>query len=103
MMKPHSKLKQQQELLRIEIVKREGNIRQLGEQLEENFGSVVFNSILPVTGSQRNVISNVIDTANSFLGKILPGHLDGKYDGLLKSAQMIVTSIAWRYIKKLIK
>lgn len=102
-MNAHSRLKQQQDLLRIEIRKRESNILLLGEQLEGNLGRVVLNSVLPFSKSQRSSISNVLDTTNSILGKILPGISESKYEGLLKSAQMILASIAWKYVKRLFK
>ena len=96
------KLKQQQEILRGEIRRREAAMQQLSDQLEENFGRVILNSVLPVNQGQRHSINQTLDTTNSFLSSILGGsQIPGKYDGFLKSARMIAAGIAWKYIRKL--
>jgi hypothetical protein len=100
----HDKLKQRQTILRAEIARRENHMQTLSDQLEQNFGRIVINSILPVSGGQRHTISKTIDTTSNILGNLLGSSLaGGKYDGLFKSAQMIAAGLAWRYIKKLFK
>jgi hypothetical protein len=100
----HDKLSQRQTILREEIARRENHLQKLSEQLEQNFGRVVINSVLPVSGGQRHTISKTIDSTNNILSGILgSSSTSGKYDGLFKSAQMIAAGIAWRYIKKMFK
>lgn len=102
-MKAKEQLKLRQELLRAEIRLREAGMQNLTDQLEENFGRVLLNSVLPVNRRQLHSINHSFDSVSNFLNSFLGGNKSAsKYEGLFKSAQVLAAGVAWRYLRKLI-
>ena len=102
-MTANERLKQQQELLRAEIKRREAAMQMLTDQLEENFGRVIMNSVLPVNKKRLHSINHTFDTMNGFLNSFLGGtKTPGKYEGLFNSFRTIAAGLAWKYIRKML-
>jgi len=75
------------------------------EYLETNFGSMLLNSILPFNAEERSKAYGLFDKVNDFIFKMIPGNEENKkserFDGVLKSVQMIVAGIVFKYLKKI--
>lgn len=103
-MKNLEKLQHEKLRLKAEIADREKNLNERLNYLEEHFGRMTLNSVLPFDDQQRENINGSLDKFNNFLFKLMPGTVDeekqDKYKGMLQSAQMLVAGLAFKYLKK---
>ncbi len=103
-MKNLEKLQREKLRLKAEIADREKNLNERLNYLEDHFGRMAMNSVLPFDDQQRERINGSLDKFNDFLFRIIPGTVDAekqdKYKGVLQSAQMLVAGLAFKYLKK---
>lgn len=103
-MTSNEKLKKQQQDLRHQLKQSEFRVQEIFDNLENNFGRIAINSVLPFSTAQRKSMNNAFDSANNFVSKIIPGIGTGKkLEGPLKAVQMVVVGLVYRYIRRLLK
>ena len=97
-------LRSAQHKLKAELKVHEERLNDKMEFLESNFGSMMLNSVLPFNEEERAKAYGIMDKVNDFIFKIIPGKNDDikneRYSGILKSIQMIVGGIVFKYLKK---
>ncbi|CAN5374289.1 hypothetical protein BH11BAC2_BH11BAC2_11820 [soil metagenome] len=100
-----TRLQTEQKRLKTELKSSEERLNQKFEYLENNFGSMILNSALPFSKTQRESVSGSLGKVNSFIMGILPGKdqevKEERYSSVMKSLQMVVAGIVYRYLKKL--
>lgn len=100
-MNPKDRLIQEKALIKDEIARREKRIQELTDQLEDNFGRMVLNSIMPVNSSQRHTINKTLDQTSGLFGNFFGSA--GRYEPIFKILRMAASGLAWKYIRKIFK
>jgi hypothetical protein len=84
----------------------EVKLRERFVHLEQNFGKMAMNSLLPMPLSQVEKFSGFFDGLNSTILKLMPSSISEekrqKVSSNLKSAELLLAGFAYRYVKKLI-
>ncbi len=94
-----------QERLRASIHASEHRINEQITYLEDHFGTMVLNSVLPFKPEERENVSSLLNTVNGFFSGFRKNKSDDESEtsssGFMKSVQMLVAGIVYRYLKKM--
>ena len=103
-MKPLDRLKAEQAKARTEMRIQEERISQKLHMLEENFGRITLNSVLPLSGDQIEKAGRFLNPVNTLIDKIIPDSVPEdkkeKYKGMIKTVEMAAAGLVFRYIRK---
>ena len=93
------------ERIRLEAVckEKEAQLTRSLENIQDNFGSIVFRSLLPFNKEQNETVNGILDKVNHYIGKIFPGEDSKVHESLkpiLKLVQMIAAGLVYKYVKK---
>ena len=103
-MKPLDRLKAEQARAKAEMKIQEGRINQKLHLLEENFGKITINSVLPLNADQLDKANRFLHPVNSLIDKIIPDNIPEekkeKYKGMVKTVEMAAAGLVFRYIRK---
>lgn len=91
----------EQERLRQQIKASEIRLNDKMNYLEDHFGTMVINSVLPFKPQERETISGMLDSVNGFFSGFKKDKTSDSSSGFMKSVQMIVAGIIFRYLKKM--
>lgn len=94
-------LRARQLKLKSELKAQEAVLNSKLNMLEDNFGSMALNSVLPIPAEQRSAVSSFFDKSNSFIGGIFGQKEKSPInESLLKSGQMLVAGLVFKLLKK---
>ena len=95
----------EQERLRGEIKASEQRLNEQVNYLEDHFGVMLLNSVLPFKAQERENISDMIDSVNGFFSGFRKNKSSNENaetsQGFMKSIQLVIAGIVFRYLKKM--
>ncbi|MFN8153217.1 MAG: hypothetical protein U0Y08_02880 [Bacteroidia bacterium] len=103
-MKPLDRLKAEQSKAKAEMKIQEERISRKLHVLEENFGKITLNSVLPLEPGQIDKAARFLNPVNSLIDKIIPDSIPEdkreKYKGMVKTVEMAAAGLVFRYLRK---
>lgn len=103
-MKPLDRLKAEQAKARSEMRIQEERISEKLHLLEENFGRIAINSVLPLNPDQIQKASRFLNPVNNLIEKIIPDSVSEEkkeqYKGMVKTVEMAAAGLVFRYMRK---
>lgn len=103
-MKPLERLKAEQSRAKAEMKAQEERINHKLHLLEENFGRITLNSVLPLSTDQIEKASKILNPVNSLIDKIIPNSVSPdkreQYKGVVRSVEMAAAGLVFRYLRK---
>jgi hypothetical protein len=94
-------LRNRQLKLKSELKEQEAVLNSKLKMLEDNFGRMTINSVLPIPAEQRSVVSSFFDKSNSFIaGLFSKKEKSPSNESLLKSSEMLVAGLVFKLLKK---
>jgi hypothetical protein len=94
-------LRNRQLKLKLELKDQEAVLNSKLKMLEDNFGLMTINSVLPIPAEHRAAVSSFFDKSNSFIGGLFGKKEKSPLnEGLLKSGEMLLTGLVFKILKK---
>lgn len=107
MSKPLDKLRKEKERLKAELKLGEDKLKARLQYLEKNGTKMALNSMLPFQASHIEKASGIFNNINQAILKILPASMPEekkqKLASNLKTTEMVVAGIAYRYLTKFLR
>ena len=106
-MNPLEKIRRKKEVLKKDIKLREERLAGEINYLESNFGKMAIDSILPFNTGQIEKASGIFNTINETVLKVLPSSVSDekkqKYASVMKSAEMLVAGLTYKYLTRFLR
>lgn len=106
-MKPLEQIRNKRDALKKDITLREERIAGEFKYLESNFGKMALDSVLPFSTNQIEKASGIFNTINDTVLKVLPSSVSDekrqKYASVMKSAEMLVAGITYKYLTRFLR
>ena len=97
----HNRFRAKQEQLREEVRLREKKIHDLTDHLENNFGKMAMNSIMPSSRGKSDSKGNFFSTIANMAARFIP--FAGAKQGFSPTWKIMAAGIAFRYFRKIMK
>ncbi len=106
-MKPLDRIRNKKQILSKDIKVREERLSGEIKYLEANFGKMALESVLPFSTGQIEKASGIFNTINDTVLKVLPSSVSDekkqKYASVMKSAEMLVAGLTYKYITRFLR
>lgn len=106
-MKPLERIRTRTQDLKKDIKIREERLSGEIKYLGENFGKIALESVLPFSTGHIEKASGIFNAINDTVLKVLPSSVSDekkqKYASVMKSAEMLVAGITYKYITRFLK
>ena len=106
-MKPLEQIRKKKETLQKDIKLREERLAGEMKYLETNFGKMALDAVLPFSTGQIEKASGIFNTINDTVLKVLPNSVSDekkqKYASVMKSAEMLVAGLTYKYLTRFLR
>lgn len=106
-MKPLEQIRSKRDALKKEVTIREERLAGEFKYLEANLGKMALDSVLPFNTSQIERASGIFNTINDTVLKVLPSSVSDekkqKYASVMKSAEMLVAGLTYKYLTRYLR
>ncbi|MFM9056045.1 MAG: hypothetical protein ACKOQY_05075 [Bacteroidota bacterium] len=101
-----NELRSRKALAKRQVEEREQTLKSRFNHLEQHFGKMALNSMLPMPASQFDKFSGFFDGMNKVMLNWLPSSVSEekreRMSSNIKSAELLLAGLAYRYVKKFI-